>query len=324
MKWNQRRLGLAAQVLFWLFAFATLCAALAPLSWTFELFSHFRAQYFFVGLLIALDLWLVRHRLLSLAALALTAWHAVVVVPALLAPAEAAPAEPRRALRVLSINVFGHNDQYQRVLRYLRSERPDVLIVIEVTPPWGEALQGLRGEYAYSWVMPTGVRAGLAMFSRERPLGTRVVDLGNTGEPSMVLTVQTPDGPVAVLGTHLYWPLGPDHSRTRNTQLAGIVRVARETREPLLVAGDLNITPFSPRFAATLRDGALRSCADDRLVPTWPARMPFLFIQIDHCLVSSALAVRDFRSGPYLGSDHYPIVMDVGIEAPRAAAQPGT
>ncbi len=321
MRWNGRRLGLAAQILFCLFVFATLCAELASLSWTFELFAHFRAQYFFAGLLIALDLWLVRHRLLSLAALALTAWHAIVVVPAMFAPAQAAQAAPRQALRVLSINVFGYNDQHRRMLDYVRAERPDVLIVIEVTPSWGEALQALRSEYAYSWVLPTGVRAGMAMLSREQPIGTRLVDLGNTGEPSMLMTVRTADGPVSVLGTHLYWPLGPGDSRVRNTQLAGIARVARETREPLLVAGDLNVTPFSPQFTATLHDGGLRSCADDRLVPTWPARIPFLFIQIDHCLVSDTLAVRDFHTGPYVGSDHYPIVMEVGVEAPPATAR---
>lgn len=322
MRLNQRRLDLAARIAFWLLAGVTLCAALATLWWGFELFVHFRVQYLFAGVALAVALWVLRRRLMALLALALSAVHAVVAMPMLFAPALAAHDEapssiagagPSAApLRVLSINVFGANREYDKVFAYVRAERPDVLILLEVTPQWSAALQrDLQSEFAYSWVIPTGMRAGMAMLSRATPRAARVVDLGSTAEPSLLLTLDRPGGPVTVLGTHLYWPLGPDHARVRNGQLASIARIAREVREPLLVAGDLNVSPFSPYFAALLRDSGLRPCNGGRLTPTWPARVPVLYIQIDHCLVSAGLAVQRFDTGPYVSSDHYPIVMEV-------------
>jgi endonuclease/exonuclease/phosphatase (EEP) superfamily protein YafD len=101
-------------------------------------------------------------------------------------------------------------------------------------------------------------------------------------------------------------------SQLRNRQLAALAQVAREHTWPLVVIGDLNITPFSPLFARTLRAGKLASCDGGGLHPTWPARVAPLFIQIDHCLASAGIQTEDFRVGPYLGSDHYPISVKVG------------
>lgn len=328
MRWNQRRLVLTAEIAFWLLAGATLSAVLADRWWGFELFVHFKAQYLFGGAAVAVVLWLLGQRLLALVAVGLCAVNAIATVPLLFAPsvgnvgagaAQAATAQSPATLRVLSLNVFGGNRDYQRTFDYIRAKNPDVLVLLEVTPAWGAALRELQPHYAYSWVMPTGMRSGMAMFSHEQPLAAREVDLGNTGERSLVLTLATRDGPIAVLGTHLYWPLGPDNARVRNAQLASIARVAREVREPLLVAGDLNVTPFSPYFQAMLRDGQLRSCNGGRLTPTWPARVPFLFIQIDHCLAGSGVAVERFATGPYLGSDHYPIEMEVRVASAAPA-----
>jgi len=84
--------------------------------------------------------------------------------------------------------------------------------------------------------------------------------------------------------------------------------------------GDLNVTPFSPHFQRLLHAGGLHRCVPDgELTPTWPARFPPLFIQIDHCLATAGVQAWNFEVGEYVGSDHYPISIDVApVSAPAA------
>jgi len=75
-----------------------------------------------------------------------------------------------------------------------------------------------------------------------------------------------------------------------------------------MLAGDFNTTPWAPGYrellAADLRDG-------ERALASWPAFLPFPVIPIDHVLVSKELRVLSKRRGPPLGSDHYPIVVEL-------------
>lgn len=323
MAFNRARLGKFTLIWCWLLALATVCGFLASLWWGFELFVHFRLQYCIAGAVLAVALWALKLRAAAGLAAALALANGIPIVPLLLTRAEAAP-PASASLRVLAINVFARNRQYDRVIEYVRRERPDVLVLLEVTPEWESALQRqLKPEFAFSWSRATGARAGMSMMSRLPPLESREIDLGGTGDPSLLLTLQRADARITVLGTHLYWPLGPSTAAVRNRQLDGIARAARERHTPLAIVGDLNITPFSPHFARTLRDGGLSSCANGFGLPaTWPARFPPLFIQIDHCLMSEGVSARNFRVGPYVGSDHYPVSVELTVSAPSAPAAP--
>jgi endonuclease/exonuclease/phosphatase (EEP) superfamily protein YafD len=317
MRFVLAHLTRTAQTLCWLLAFATVCAYLARLWWGFELFVHFRMQYAISGLVLAAGLWAVRRRRMSALAALLAIANGIPIVPLLFAHAEAAHSTAGPTLRVLSINVFGRNHDYARVFDYVRAERPDVVVLLEIDPAWARALEQLHPEFVYSWVRPTGPRAGMAVLCREQPREAREVDLGGTGERSLVLTLENSGAPVAVLGTHLYWPLGPHTSTVRNRQLAAIGRLARAPGPPLAVVGDFNVTPFSPYFARLLREDGLRNCANGRaLAPTWPARVPLFYIRIDHCLATDGLSATNMRVGPYVGSDHYPIAVDLRSVAP--------
>jgi len=325
LRLNHVRLANASVALCALLAFATLCATFAGTWWLFELFVHFRVQYVVAGLLLALALLLMRRRGWALVALALACINSPDVVRGIAGgyvthAQQAASAAP--PVRVVSFNVFGRNREHERVVEYLRQQKADVIVLLEITPAWGQALEPLRDEFAYFWVIPTGERAGMAVLSRTQPLRTQEIDLGSTGEPSLLLTVASgnkpaPGSELTILGTHLYWPLGASHAEVRNRQMQSVARVARAHTGPLIVAGDFNITPFSPHFKQLLSDADLRDCAARRgLTATWPVRFAPLFIHIDHCLASREVIVDSFTVGPYLGSDHYPIIFDVRMAVP--------
>jgi endonuclease/exonuclease/phosphatase (EEP) superfamily protein YafD len=314
LRFNRRRLGDTLLLLSGLLALGTLFAFLARAWWAFDLFVHFRVQYAIASLLLALPLLLLRRWMASLLSLAVATANLWFVVPFFIGPPAVPPAPARDPVRVLAMNVFGFNNEYDRVLDYVRREQPDVVVVLEVTPAWAEALGGLANQYSYQWLHPGDLRSGIAVLSKRTPLSTQLFDLGGTGEPSQLLTVPTANGPLSILGVHLYWPLGSRVAAVRNRQLQALARISRQHSAPLVIAGDFNITPFSPHFTRLLRDGSLRDCARGRgLKTTWPARVPFFAIRIDHCVATAGVRVRDFRVGEYIGSDHYPILFEAEV-----------
>ena len=81
-----------------------------------------------------------------------------------------------------------------------------------------------------------------------------------------------------------------------------------------MLAGDLNVTQFSPHFKNLLKTGKLKdSSRGFGYQPTWPAQLPLLNkisecplfrIPLDHVLVSGDIQVRSVELLPSIGSDH--------------------
>jgi endonuclease/exonuclease/phosphatase (EEP) superfamily protein YafD len=84
------------------------------------------------------------------------------------------------------------------------------------------------------------------------------------------------------------------------------------------VVGDLNATPWSWPFRNLIEEGHLRnSQIGFGLQPTFSATsMAFLRVPIDHLAHSEALLVRERKLGPSLGSDHFPLLVDLEYKVP--------
>jgi len=81
---------------------------------------------------------------------------------------------------------------------------------------------------------------------------------------------------------------------------------------PVLVAGDFNCTPWSPFFADLVAATGLSDSARGFGVwPTWNSTLLPLGISIDHVLVSDGLVTRNHRVGGDVGSDHFPVIVDL-------------
>jgi endonuclease/exonuclease/phosphatase family metal-dependent hydrolase len=134
------------------------------------------------------------------------------------------------------------------------------------------------------------------------------------------VTVDLAGQPVDIVGLHLRWPITPAHAATRELALARLARLARQAPRPLVLVGDFNLTPHDGAFERLLANGGLvNAAAASGLVTTWPAsaggwsgRLPGL--QIDHCLVTHGIRAESFVLGPWVGSDHRPVL--VRLEVP--------
>jgi endonuclease/exonuclease/phosphatase (EEP) superfamily protein YafD len=295
-----------------LVALAGVCAAsgaawLARFGWPFELFSHFRPQLAAAAALLVPALLLLRAPRAALLAGVLTAIHFSAGARGLLAD-EPAPACGSDELVVVTANVEFTNPQPERLLAWLATQRADIVVLEEVTPPWAAALAQVR-DYPYARILPREDPYGIALLSRWPLESVEPVDLAGDGIPSLEAVVRVHGQRLHVLGLHARWPVTPDLAKLRDRALEQVAARTRAQSLPTLAAGDLNLSPDSPAFARLIEQSGLRDVFEGRgWHPTWMAGFWPLALRIDHQLVAPALCIEHAEVGPEFGSDHRPVI----------------
>lgn len=311
----RRFLLLCAVTLSVLLALATLLAWGARRHWFLDLLSHFPVQIAATAIVpLAVLIGLRRWKAAILPAVVL-ALNAVQFLPAC-SPAKQ-PSYSGAVIRAISANVLRSNRHHAKVIDYIRTERPDFFLVMEIDETWLDDLEPLREDYPHCVAQLHRGAFGIALFSR-LPIEDHEVVLSETaGVPMIRATLLIGGHRLNVLGVHPLPPVGSGNTRKRNGQLREIAALAASLRNPKLVLGDLNITPWSPFFSDLLQNGGLR---DGRkgfgIQPTWPMRPGFpslLQIPIDHTLVSDDVEVVARQIGHDVGSDHLPVEMEFRI-----------
>jgi endonuclease/exonuclease/phosphatase (EEP) superfamily protein YafD len=294
-----------------------IAVSLIPLAaehwWGFELFAHFRLQYLAIQAAV----------LLPLAALRRPRWCVAVVLAMMLNAAPIAPYLPRaieasvsagHGINVMAVNVSKRGVGAERLLEIIEIESPDLVLLVEYTPSWGRQLHAIRDAYPHQLTIPRDDAFGLALLSRHPFERAESVDLESTA--AIDARVRTPGGTFRMLGVHLRPPTTRAWAAERNRQLDALAALRAATPEPLLIAGDFNVSPFSPFFSSWLARTDLRNTAAGHgPTYTWPTFLPLLGIPIDHCVVSEQFVVIAHRRLPAFGSDHYPIFARLMLDA---------
>jgi endonuclease/exonuclease/phosphatase (EEP) superfamily protein YafD len=291
------------------------------LGWPFELFSHFRVQYMALALVLAVLLAWRRAAVPAVLALLIGGWHAL---PWLAAPlgAVASQACAGPAFTVATVNVQFSNEGRGAFRAWLATQPADFLVIQEVTEAWAAELEA-QTAYPHRHVLSREDPYGLALLSRWPMESVTLVDLAGDGLPSLAGIVDTGGQRIRFLGLHTHWPLTPALAAARDEALRGAAALASAADLPVVLLGDLNVTPDSPAFSRLLDEAGLRDVMRGRgWRPTWLAEFWPLALRIDHVLVSSGLCVEHAEVGPALGSDHRPVVARLRMQ-PRSAAPAG-
>ena len=288
-------------------ALATVLSLLAPLGWPFELFSQFRVQYAAAALLLSLLLAWRRAAVPSVLALVLAGWHALPGIAAKTGAAEAQDcAGP--VLTVATVNVQFSNAHPQAFRAWLATEPADFLVIQEVTEAWAAELVA-QAAYPHRHVLSREDPYGLALLSRWPMESVALVDLAGDGLPSLAGIVDAGGQRIRFLALHTHWPLTPALAAARDEALQGASALASAADLPVVLLGDLNLTPDSPAFGRLLDESGLQDVMRGRgWRPTWLAGFWPLALRIDHVLVSRSLCVERAEVGPPIGSDHRPVV----------------
>lgn len=291
-----------------------------------ELASHFQAQYWIGVTILCLPLLLLRQR--QALGVGLFCW--VLLSAHLLTwylPAPQVQAAGPGHFRLLSANLNVRNRNYDTVLALLRKEKPDVAILMEVGQDWISQLQQAKDILPYQFGQGSEYHLGITLLSQVPLQNPAIVSFAPDSTPSIVSRLTIRNQPLTLIATHPVPPIRPALFHSRNRQFAAIATYLEKLPQPetaIVLAGDLNISPWSPYYRRLVsKTGLVNTRQGSGLLPSWPVAntfsrlpnflLPWLAIPIDHCLISPPLKVAQMRTGPNVGSDHLPLIVDLTL-----------
>jgi endonuclease/exonuclease/phosphatase (EEP) superfamily protein YafD len=307
--------------------FVTLASLVSYIAWFWpiELLAHFRLQYLIISLIISGILLVCRWRgyfknkLLIITALLLVGLNAVEIIPWYLPHSQQITNNASQSVRILQFNLNIQNDSFGEVAEVVKEEKPDVALFIEVDKNAVDKLNtGLKDIFPYSFRSTGG---GLALFSR-LPLQDAKGDKLNGESTNLLATLEVNGKSIQLIGVHPMVPIKPSTFHRRNRQLIALSSYVRTLKDPVIVFGDFNLTPWSPYYRQFIKKSGLHNASlGYGILASWPRSathvhhpewiLPLINIPIDHCFVSKEIRVAGIRTGANANSDHASLITDL-------------
>lgn len=320
-------IGLLGIVLLGLFGFS-IAGYGGQFYWIFDLTAHFKGQYFILSLILLLFFLILRAK----------KWGILCVLCLLLNLVEVAPwyfnkndgKQTKAQLRLLSLNTWTENKDYEKIISLVDKERPDFIFFMEIDKKKLDDFDDFNKMMPYS--VPINHRR--AIYSTYPIKSTTTLQPeDDVSLPIPQIDLMIDDQQVSILVVELESPISQTLSKIRNQQLMRISEYINQVDHPVVVIGDFNISMWSLYYKNFIRKSGLRNARRGFGVqPSWQpfgipipkedkyhflSMTPFdniLFsIPIDHCLVSSDIVVIDHRVGEAIGSDHLPLLIDLSV-----------
>lgn len=297
-------------------ALVSLAAFFGRWVWWLDVLANFRAQYV-VGLAVfGLVTLMSRWRRTGYAILGVGLINLILVLP-LYVGSPADPAVEAQSLRVMSFNLLSTNENYSGVIEYIETIDPDLVLLHEASRPWEVAMESAGLDYQIIRPRSDDLIFGTLVLVRGEDV--EAVSYGfAAASPRAVALSYVPPGwstELTALGIHPLAPTDEERAQLRNAQIDFAADWAEQQTGAFFVVGDFNATPWSYPFRRLLDTAELEnSQIGFGLQPSFSTDSNLLLrVPIDHLVLSAALEVTNRQLGPALGSDHFPLVVDLQV-----------
>lgn len=232
-------------------------------------------------------------------------------------------------LRLMISNVLMENSHHERLIALVQEEDPDLLLVVETDDRWARALDPLKKSYPHRVFHPQSNYYGMMLFSRFPLESPEIRFLVQDDIPSVHTRVRLPCGESIVLhGLHPRppEPIRDQDSTPRDAELVMVGKAIRKAGiQPTIVAGDLNDVAWSPTSQLFMRlSGLLDPRVGRGFYNSYHADLPFLRYPLDHVFHSHHFRLVELRRLRSIGSDHFPMLIDLSYEPEKKEEQPPT
>lgn len=269
----------------------------------------------------------------------------IIVMPEFTSAFLARPKAPEGApsYSLMTFNLFGRNYDMAGVAEMIRAEAPDIVALNEYYPEQRIPLHPLlKQDYPHYAICAGGKRANVAIYARMafETLGSEPCDWDADRRTGFLTARFGEDGENAftVVATQLDWPAQISPLWQKDTPAERIAATtARQEAEfahlasglaaltgPVLLAGDLNSTPWSYTLRRFARDNGF--VRETRSLPTFPKKWHFdkwrsmpAFLPLDHVMSRGGVVVTTVRTANAAGSDHLPVIAEFAIATPGDA-----
>lgn len=235
------------------------------------------------------------------------------------AAANAATAEP--LLRLMVANLHYSNRDYDRIRAAIAASAADVIVLIEATPESRDRLAGLAATHPHAAdSCDLSAHYGIVVRAR-RPLRVLSRSGGGDGAPRHVwVTLQLDQAPVDLIAVHLTNPIRHKIAWRIPGEIDALITQANRAAPDLILCGDCNAAGWSSWLRRLEAATGLGNTG--RLQPSWPVPLPApLRLPLDHAWARGRVVVGETRLGPRTGSDHFPLLAEIGWRGPPQDGQ---
>ena len=232
--------------------------------------------------------------------------------------ADPVTANADRRLRLMVSNVLMSNRDGERWLGTVREADPDVVVAVETDAWWAGTAGALKETHPHAVEIPQDDTYGMCVYSRLPLTSVEVRHLTEPEVPSLNLTAQLRSGEEVSLVFLHPRPPRPDiqqDSRLRDAELVLAGRDVAQIDRPVVVAGDLNDVAWS---RSTSLFQKLSGLLDPRIgrgtFSTFHADHWWLRYPLDHVFHSEHFALVELRRLGHVGSDHFPMLIELEID----------
>lgn len=229
-------------------------------------------------------------------------------------------------IRIACTNVEMGNRHHDRWQRVLAEADADIVLAVEVDETWVQATAELQKRYEHRVIQSQSNYYGMMLLSRLPLRDTEVRYIVQDDIPSIHTTVVLRDGTeVELRGLHPRppEPLRDVDSHHRDAELVVVGREIAETDKPAIACGDLNDVAWSATSRLFVKVSRLLDPRVGRgLYNTWNARYWLIRLPLDHFFHSPNFTLRELRRLDNVGSDHFPILIDLQYTPAMGPEQP--
>jgi endonuclease/exonuclease/phosphatase (EEP) superfamily protein YafD len=173
----------------------------------------------------------------------------------------------------------------------------------------------LAGSYPYLHAEPSRFTLGIAFLSRQPFRKIETISAGSADRMQrryLRAELDWQGQPVTLVGIHPLPPMNGSWAASRNYEIHLMGEVARAERQPFVLLGDLNASPWSQPMRQLLAQTELRYALQGYGVGlTWRLAGVLLGAPLDYVLVSPQWKVVDYLEEGDISSDHIPIQADL-------------
>jgi endonuclease/exonuclease/phosphatase (EEP) superfamily protein YafD len=283
---------------------------LADLWVHFDVFSHFALHFrilvaaCLIGFLMPRGRTIAATVLFVSGVLALGIWPQVVsAVPATYPVA----ATGERAIRLMSFNTLFPNADVDAIGAEIERQDPDVVALLEFGTNKRPLFDRLHARLPYQADCLDKDFCNLVIFSK-LPIASSEARVSWEGPPYMHVKFGPEAGNLNLIAVHtIRFP----HQRAQYTQISALMNFLETIQGNRVMVGDFNATPFSLMVRSIERRSGLVRLT---WLPSWPARFGLPQLAIDQIFVSPNIdTLEPERIGRNAGSDHYPIILAIGV-----------
>ncbi len=217
---------------------------------------------------------------------------------------------------LLVSNVRMENEDKARFLILVKKYNPDILLINEPDQIWAESIEKLDEDYPYSVSYPLDNTYGMMLLSKLLLTDSSVNFLVKDDIPSIFTRINLPSGSkIDFYGVHPEPPMPGTDTYERDTELLIIGKKIRESKNPTIVAGDLNDVGWSVTSKLFRKYSGLVDPREGRgLFNTYNVFIPLLRYPLDHIFYSGEIGLITLKKLEDIGSDHFPILIGLNYE----------